>query len=327
MKFDATTFSFLNEMDFLPGFSNVSQQDLQNQVMQAMSLGIDISELPEVGVIEAFDTILKGLAPAIVGEFDETNVLSVKADPNGMVEAVYGPAIFGSEDGTMVLKCGQNLYKFTHKGTEGACGLTGDIEVVEKEGKGEDGQPETYLSVSFDVYLPNPIDQTIEIPLILDAGKKVTKGKFKQDIKAGNIAQYLKGVPTGGNWVGMNDLAIGEYLMSGLEENSPSAEYGRSWTMTLEGVGGVRSKGKQINLKLANRAPKLIKLIELGHPVTLLISSKTELSQGIQVKADFFTREPHPDRMAAQVKPAELKSAAPPVIEATVVQRELEPAF
>jgi hypothetical protein len=311
MKFDATTFSFLNEQEFMHGYSNVSQQDLQNQVMEAMALGMAPEELPEIAVIEAFDTIINGVAPAIIGEFDGDNVLAVKADANGMVEAVYGPAIFRSEEGNLVLKCGANLYSFTHKATEGVCGnLTGDVEVIEKEGKGEDGGVENYLSVSFDVYLAAPIDETIEIPLILDAESKVSKGKFKQDLKAGKIAQYLKPVPSGGNWVSMNDLELGEYAITKLEENAPHPEYGRSWTMTLEGVGAVRSKGKQFQQKLATRAPKLMRLLEIGHPVTLLVSAKNELSQGIQVKADFFTREPNPNRLAATAKPAALKSAA-----------------
>ena len=312
MKFDATTFSFLNEQDFAPGYANVSQQDLQNQIMQSMALGLDPEQLPEIAVIEAFDSIINGVGPAIIGEFDGDNVLAVKADSNGMVEAVYGPAIFKTEDDGLVLKCGQNLYSFSHKATEGVCGsLTGDIEVIEKEGKGEDGQDENYLSVSFDIYLAAPIDETIEVPLILDAGSKVSKGKFKQDLKAGKIAQYLKPVPSGGNWVSMNDLDIGEYSLTKLEENTPHAEYGRSWTMTLEGVGDVRSKGKQFQQKLASRAVKLIRLLEMGQPVTLLISAKNELSQGIQVKADFFTREPNPNRLAAMAKPATatLKSA------------------
>lgn len=310
MKFDATTFSFLNEQEFMAGYSSVSQHDLQNQVMEAMALGLSPDDLPEIRVIEAFDTIINGVAPALIGEFDGENVLAVKADANGMVEAVYGPAIFRGEDGGLVLKCGANLCAFTHKGTEGVCGsLTGDIEVVEKEGRSEDGGAETYLSVSFDVYLAAPIDETIEIPFILDADSKVSKGKFKQDLKAGKIAQYLRPVPSGGNWVSMNDLELGEYALTALEENPPHAEYGRSWTMTLEGVGSVRSKGKQFQQKLVSRAPKLMRLLELGHPVTLLISAKNELSQGIQVKADFFTREPNPSRLAATAKSAALKSA------------------
>ena len=309
MKFDVSTFSFLNEQDFTPGYSNVSQADLQQQVMDAMALGLAPEDMPEVAVIESFDYLLQQMKPACLGDFDDSYVLGVKADENGMVEQVYGPAVLSNEDGAIIIKAGANQFPLTINGTSATCGsLSGDIEVVEK---GE--APNQYLSVSFDVYLPAPIDQGIEIPFVLDKDAAIpAKGKFKQDLKAGAIAQYLRKAGQGGSWVGMNDLSIGEYAVTALAENEPHPDYGRSWTMTLEGVGDVRSKGKQFQSKLAIRAPKLMKLLELGQPVTLLISGKKQLEQGVQISADFFTRPPLPGRLVAGAKPtAAHRSAAP----------------
>lgn len=182
MKFDVSTFSFLNEQDFTPGYSNVSQADLQQQVMDAMALGLAPEDMPEVAVIESFDYLLQQMKPACLGDFDDSYVLGVKADENGMVEQVYGPAVLSNEDGAIIIKAGANQFPLTINGTSATCGsLSGDIEVVEK---GE--APNQYLSVSFDVYLPAPIDQGIEIPFVLDKDAAIpAKGKFKQDLKAG----------------------------------------------------------------------------------------------------------------------------------------------
>lgn len=312
MRFDVASFSFLNEQEFMPGYSTVSQEDLQNQMMSALALGLAPEELPEIGVIELFDSLVEALKPSAVGTFDSSNVLTVKADSNGMVEAVYGPAIF-RHDGKLVVKVGSNLFPLAIQGTEAKGGsLVGDIEVVEKDGRGDDGQDEKYLSVSWDVYFAAPIDQTLEIPVVLDSENKTNKAKFKQALKAGDVAQFVREASSGGDWVSMNDLEIGEYALTKLVANDPHPEYGVSWTMTLEGVGDVRSKGKQFHRKLLIRAPKLMALLNAGHPVTLLISSKKEVSQGIQVNADFFTRHPKADRLVKGAKPVvELKSAAP----------------
>lgn len=307
MKFDVASFSFLNEQEFAPGYSNVSQADLQTQMMSALALGLPPEDLPEIRVIELFDSLVEALKPKVEGIFDSENVLTVKADGNGMVETVYGPAVFRHEGG-LVVKLGANLFPLAIQGTEAKAGnLTGDIEVVEKVGRGEDGQDEKYLSVSWDVYFPAPLDETLEIPVILDGENKTNKAKFKQALKAGDVTAYVREASSGGNWVSMNDLEVGEYPLTNLVANEAHPEYGVSWTMTLEGVGDVRSKGKQFHNKLAIRAPKLMALLKAGHPVTLLISSKKELSQGIQVSADFFTRPPKAERM---VKGAKLKSAA-----------------
>jgi len=327
MKFDVATMSFLGEQEFTPGYSNVSQADLQQQVMSAMALGLSPEEMPEVRIIEVFDTLVEKLKPGCQGDFDPNHVLSVKADKNGMVEAVYGPAVF-KKDGIVVVKVGANLFPLALKGAEASAGsLLGDVEVLEKEGRSEDGTEEKYLAVSWDVYFPAPLDQTVEIPFVLDQDHKTNKAKFKQALKSGDILPYLREAGTG-SWVGMNDLDIGEYAVTDLVANDPHPEYGISWTMTLEGVGDVRSKGKQFHAKLAIRAPKLMALIKAGHPVTLLVSSKKEVSQGTQVAADFFTRPPRPDRMVTMAKPAAADKALPtapvaPVLTLTAQAEEI----
>jgi hypothetical protein len=310
MKFDVSAFSFLTEQEFSPGYGNVSQGDLQAQMMSAMALGLDPAELPEIAVIELFDTLIEKLKPSVTGTYDENHVLTVKADANGMIEQVYGPAIF-KKDGEIVVKVGANLFPLTIKGTEASVGeLLGDVEVLERDGRNEDGAEEKYLAVSWDVYFPAPLDETVEIPFVLDGENKTNKAKFKQALKQGDITPYLREAGTGGNWVSMNDLEIGEYEMTALVANDPHPEYGVSWTMTLAGVGDVRSKGKQFHSKLAIRAPKLMALLKAGQPVTLLVSSKKELSQGIQVNADFFIRPPKADRLVKAAKPvADLKPA------------------
>jgi hypothetical protein len=145
---------------------------------------------------------------------------------------------------------------------------------------------------------------------------------FKKAVKDGDIASYLKAVPQGGDWLSMNDLELGEYALLSIVEREPHAEYGRSWLMTLEGVGDVISKGKRFEKSLGQKAQMYQKFLAMKKPVTLLVSSKKEVTGGTQVNAGFFLREPRGDRMVSG-KPEELRSAAVEPAELKPVQWRL----
>lgn len=312
-EFNRDTFSFLGHEGLEAGWANIGESELEATISELIAAEITVDDAPEIfGVVETYLSVLSKLKLAVIGEWVETEVLTIHADENGLLDVVLGPAIF-SHEGALVLKVGNNQCQVVQEGA--ACsigGLAGDIEVVEKEGKDDEGKETKYLAVSFDVYLAD-LDKGISIPFVLDPEKIVSKQAFKQKLKANDIAQFLKPVPQGGSWISMNDLAVGEYLLTELIEN-PVSEYGRSWTMTLAGIGDVRSKGRRFQKQLEASATMYAKMLAKGLPITLLISSKNEMSQGIQINAGFFKRAPKPEMMPAKLKATatgELKSAQP----------------
>ncbi len=313
MKYDVEAFSFLQEREFAPGWGSVSQAELEDTISSLISEGITNEDAPEVfETVESYLALLDQLKPGAIVEFSNADILTVHADENGLLDVVLGPAIFKGENDTITLKVGSNLISVKLSGTTAKCGtLEGDIEVIEEK---PDNKP-SYLVVSLDHYQEST-ETSIQIPVILENAEEVEKAKFKAALKKGNIAGFLKPIPQGGNWISMNDLDEGkEYRLIGIEERDPHAEYGRSWLMTLEGVGDVISKGKRFQRALIQKAGIYKKLLSMGKPVTLLISSKKDLGDGkTQVQAGFFAREPRKDRLAAGTTPKAIPQAKQPVL-------------
>lgn len=306
MKFDINAFDFLNGEEFEPGWANLGQSDLDAITNTLLSGELAGEAGLVLSTVDAFFSTMDKLKPAVIGEYKPEDLLGVHADEMGLLDVVLGPAIFRDEYGMPVVKTGSNLFALGITGSSAKAGdLEGDIEVLEIG-------DEKILVVAMDC-LVDGLDETLSISFVLagDDDTRPTKAKVKRAIKEGTLAELLKPVPTGGGFVKMNDLQEKtEYLVTAIEERPTHEEYGRSWSITLEGVGNVVSKGKQFEKGLAQNAAIYKKLIAGGQSLTLLVSSIKEIPSGIQVRAGFFKRAPKPEyAFKSQMKSAELKSA------------------
>lgn len=291
MEFTTETMNFLEDLPGLEkGYIDLSLEQITGVGEALEAEGMTQAEMPEVfNAIDFFTTTVVSL-----GTEDLSSVLTIKVDEDLMLERVYGPAIF-SEEGELVVKVGSNLIPLERKGNEAQAGTwTGDIEVVEREIE-EAGVKRKYIVAHWEILALE--DEAISIPLMLDADKMPSKAAFKKALKDGEILEYIKPVPKGGNYIDMREMEIGEYRVIELIEEEPHPEYGRSWTMTVDGLGKVRSRGKRFEGKLASKAPLWIKQLKAGKPLTLFIASKTEMSQGVQINASCFCREADPSKL------------------------------
>ncbi|MEM6838829.1 MAG: hypothetical protein AAF609_18485 [Cyanobacteria bacterium P01_C01_bin.120] len=339
MRFDAKTFPFLNDDgQYLPGWTNLEFNDLKAYIDDLIAQEISDADAPDVfKAVEAMDAFL-----VMVGVIEPTEaILSIKIDDNGLLETVVGPAIYAetaeNEDGKqertggMVCRIGDYSQPVTIKAgsTEAAInGFKGDVS-VEERGEGDS----KYIAVSFGAYVESITDD-LEVSFILDAKErpeigKISKGKLKNLVKEGGLVDLLKVVPSGESFVKPRDLEVGEYSVISIEENEPHPEYGRSWKIVLEGVGPMMSTGKRLETLLASNALIYQKYLNAGKPLTFLISSKKEMSQGIQVNCGFMKREPRADRLVKAAKPAAAVASAPqaslPKASQTTVEAKAEP--
>ena len=328
MKFDLSAFEFLNGEEFPPGWSNLGQTDLDKITNDLLSGDLAEEAAPVLNTVDAFFSTIEKLKPAIIdGEYNAEDLLGIHADEMGLLDVVLGPAVFQNEEGNPVIKTGSNLFALDIKGTSATCGnLEGDIEVIEV---GDDDKK--ILVVALDCLIDGQED-TLNISFILtgDDDTRPTKAQVKKAIKGGTLPSLLKPVPTGGGFIKMNDLQEKtEYLVTAIEERPTHEEYGRSWLITLDGLGDIISKGKRFEKGLAQSAGIYKKMLAAGQPLTLLVSSIKEISSGVQVSAGFFKRAPKPAyvykpvmKSAAVAEPAALAPAIE--VETVVVPDEQE---
>ena len=316
MQFNEETFDWLGEQEqFLHGWTNIDFAEFQTKIDQLIADGITEDLAPEI--YKSIETL--GLFIDGVGLEAPESVLSLVADENGIIEKILGPAIFAEvnddeKTGKLVLRVGNEMIPVGLDGAEATIGtLKGDIELEEKDGKDEAGVDIKFLTASLEVYFSQN-DESAVIPVVLEKDHGLSKAKFKQVLKSGLIAEYVKVPSTGANYKKLRDLEIGEYNVLSVEENPVHPEYGRSWKIELEGVGYAISSGKRLVSNLEKRAKLYDSKVKQGHPLVFVISSKKEMSQGVQVVSGFFFREPNPQKLAVQLKPAKASTKATPQI-------------
>ena len=308
MKFDVDAFSFLQDNEYPEGYTTISKEELTNTITALMEVGITEEDAPEVfKTVETYLLFLGRISSACIGGAPSDDALTVKCDSEGIIEQVYGPAIFQNEDGeTPVMRVCNDFYSLKFNGTDITCGAaTGDVSVEEKAGKDEDGKDIKVLSIAFEGYF-DEIDSGFEIGFILNQELTPGKPKVKKWLKDGSLGEFnqiLKPAPSGGQWTKLDDLELGEYRVYNIEEQKPHPEYGRSWLIFLEGVGPCISKGKRLEATLARNARIYEKTLAANRPLTFNVSSKEQLSQGIRVTCGFFSREPRPEKMIAGAQP------------------------
>ncbi|NER80787.1 MAG: hypothetical protein F6K42_14690 [Leptolyngbya sp. SIO1D8] len=313
MKINAETFSFLEGGESLiPGWNNIGHQELEQMMSELIEQEITPDDAPDVfKAIEVIDSLLKGL-----GQEGADQVLGIFVDEAGLIDKVLGPAVFADEDKVgCVLKIGSELVPVSFNKLQAAIGeLTFDVSVAERKIKDEDGNEINSFEVSLDTYL-EVVDEEISLPLILnsEAIQGMKKTKFKNLLNSNkNIAEYLQHPSEGGVYRKIKELENGEYALVGIEENKPHAEYGRSWLVTLEGVGKVFTGGKQLHSTLSKLGEVYKKRLEGGSTFTFTVNNKTMKNGDVIPRGGIFTRPPRPDRLVKVAKPVQgLKSAEP----------------
>ena len=316
------------------GWSSISFLELEQKLVEMIDDGISDKDSPEIfQSVEDLSLFLESLG---LDPREQEEVLRIEINADGIIERALGPAIFasvdedGQRDGGVVLKIGQTLLPVVLEddGSATAGPLKGDLEVSEKEGDGG----KSYLIVTFDKYYEDQ-DVSVSVPVILEDGEQ-KKGRFKSEVKAGNLSKYLKPVPTGGGYTLIKNLEPGQYLLTGLAERDPHPQYGRSWVLQLEGVGSAISSGTDFHGRLAQSAPKWKKMLKKGRHLTFVLSNKREIEQGVVLTCGILEKAPDSSRLVKQLKSAAptpsgaaIPAAATPVIPVAatpvIEQREL----
>lgn len=315
MKFDVDTFSFLQDNEYPKGYTTISTQELEDAIAALMSMGITDEDAPDVfKSVETYTHFLSSVKSACIQEPSE-DALTVKCDDEGIIERVYGPAIFRGEDGTPVMRICNDFYKLQFKGSQITCGdAVGEVGVEERDAKAEDGTDIKALVINFDGYF-DVVDESFEIPFILETSAGHQKAKVKSWFSKGSldkVCALLREPPSGGGWTSLNDLECGEYRVYDVQEQDLHSEYGRSWLIFLEGVGPVMSKGRRLESTLARNAVIYSKTLAAGNPLTFNVSSKEELTNGIRVTCGFFSREPKPEKLIAAAQPKQIAADPQP---------------
>lgn len=313
MKFDVDAFSFLQDNEYGKGYSTVTRDELEGAISALIADGIGAEDAPEIfKSVETYLYFLDQIKSGAIGEVS-TDALVIKCDDESIIEQVYGPAIFKGEDGVPVMRVCNDFYKLEFDGSDLTCGIaTGEVGVEERDGKDENGNDIKNLVINFDGYF-DVVDQSFEIPFILETSTGHQKNKVKSWLKKGELAkvsELLKAPPSGGSWTSLNDLECGEYSVYDIQENEPHPEYGRSWLILLEGIGPVMSKGKRLENVLARNAKIYAKTLKANKPLTFNVSSKEEVGGGIRVNCGFFSRSPKPEKLVAAAQPKQMAAGS-----------------
>lgn len=332
MKFDVDAFSFLQDNEYPEGYTTITKQELTDTLTQLMDAGIIQEDAPEVfKAVETYLLFLGQISSACIGGAPSDDALTVKCDSEGLIEQVYGPAIFQNEDGDVpTMRVSNDFYVLQFDGMDVTCGTAvGDINVEERDGKDEDGKDIKILSITFEGYF-DEIESGFEVGFILDKELTPGKPKIKKWLKDSSLAEFnqiLKPAPSGRRWIKLDDLELGEYRVYNIEEQKPHPEYGRSWLIFLEGVGPCISKGNRLEETLARNAKIYEKTLAANRPLTFNVSSKEQLSQGMRVNCGFFSREPKPEKLVAGAQPKQaIGGITEPVKQLTGAQQTLEVA-
>lgn len=287
MKFDLDAMPFLTLLDLQDKYNRIGAAEIDSLRSLLDELGEPATEIDSImNHLIGFMSGLEGMQEV----FDESDYFTAVTDENGGLEKLYALAIFRDEEG-LVLKAGANLFRLHQKEDGLASGeFKGTFKMIVSEGANN-----TTYSRLF-VNFRKKGDKTIyEIPCI--AAKNVTfdEGEILASLEAGtSIAPLFSSLPAsgGGDYISMNDLDIGEYSVVEMKENEPHPEYGRSWRIVLSDGISFMSKGKKFTRGLETNAKIYMAALAKGKPLTLMVTEKKQLDQGVSINACFQVREP-----------------------------------
>lgn len=274
---DDDKFGILHAKDYVPGYNKIGFDDLSDE------------DFGDDGAM--FATCLALLAGNI--DFDSEDVLSVKANEAGMVERIYTPAMFASENGEgLVIRAGSNLFPVTQDGRTFTCGeMQGEIESYSvKYGDKE------YKVPRIDLIAPE--GGLIFSLRVFGKDETVTGDALKHRARSGGaIAGYLREAK-GGNFqiVKPTELPEGEYLVTAIDKKE-HPEYGVGYFIALEGGKAFYANfglKKQLNASFNS----FTSCLKNSRPVSLAIANIRESKNGkLTCDAVLRNRAPHTSNM------------------------------
>jgi len=256
---------------------------------------------------EQFEALIAFLPP--MEALNTQEVLLVQADSGGVLERVYAPALFATEEGSIVLRVGANTWPVTPaKGYFHVGSLTGFLNVEMKE----NFRKEQYMLVSVN-FSDEADTASFSIGVRILPESEVTQVQLQKLVAKGDsIAAHLmvagKG-GTGGTVMKMHELGIGEFRLVSVEqvEITKDGEQPRtSWILGVDSGDRVWAKSGIIVLlkdggwikscvKLAKATMQDTKggfLVDLAIPFTLKISKIEKAGDGFAVNCQILEREP-----------------------------------
>ena len=294
VKFDADMFTSLQLQEWIPGYNRV---------------GIDQLIIDEL--CDDTTYLVMFLASCTeTAEYDDSDLLSVKASENGILEKVYGPIVLASEDNEgLVLRCGANVFPIVQKKNEFILGqLIGEIVCSDIKIKDQTGAEKTISIPQIEFSIPS--DDSIVYSIRVYTKEGVDGDGLKRTAKSGkSIAPFLNPVKLGSSSIfKLSEFPCGEYSVTTIELND-----GREWTSyTIYLEGGKAVWSNPSLRRCLDRNYKVFKtFLAQGKPLTLKVASKVGKNGERIVDASLFPRAPiaiAPKNLEA-LKPAEVVEA------------------
>lgn len=297
MQFNLENMPFLQLLEYESKYNPITLDEIDAIQKQLVDLDLDVAAF--TNTIDALTAFMSGLG----AEVDlSKELMTVVADDGGGIEKIYCAAIFRDED-VLVLKVGGNLFPLQQLEDSVTAGdYKGTFKSVKM--KGSDGEYE----LIYCNFRKKGDKQIYEIPCIAAKGTRINEGELLACMESGqSIAPFFDAVGSGGNYMAMNDLEIGEYEILEITEGDPHPEYGRNFKILLGHGLSFFAKGQKFVNMLSKNLPIYQAALKKGKPLTLVVTDKKELSQGILVSATILIREPKVNLLApTQVSVASL---------------------
>jgi hypothetical protein len=267
MNFDLSTFRFVSDMEVdhhQNAWNNITLADLKNHVKCLKDqYGITEKDMPDVfNSVENVEVFLNAIEGDRLGDSDESDpeVLSYHME-NGIIDRLYGPCFYKTDEGQFVLRVGRTLYKASLSESRLVVGsLRGPVDVTPRtnsEGKVlKDDNDNVILSVTAKLRDPKVKgnQELLYIPLILDREVKVSEALLAAALEDGNICDYMSTVPKGGGkFYDMRMLPVGDYLVTDISDPKKLPYDGKefvSWNITIADLGIVSSRTKALQSRL-----------------------------------------------------------------------------
>lgn len=256
-----------------------------------------------------------------IEKINEQELLFVEADNDSILQRIYAPAVWRTEDNEVVLRVGGNQFPVTQTPNEFKCGrLTGDLDFETKE----NASKEKYLLAR--IHWENPQGILYITNLRLDTNQTLKteadctalKRAITKAIKSGeSIAPFLSVIGQGASTIAMQDLEMGEFLIDSITllEIEQDDDKRTVYILNLEDGRKVWAKGGvarvlqdparkwekslikrgKIEIKTTNLPEKVLAIWKFSEtsPVTLKVGQTTKLKNGnVSVACQLVERSP-----------------------------------
>lgn len=248
IEFNASSFASLVLLELSETWNDIGLSELPPQESEPLLLFLE--------QIEAFNQ----------PEFDAQRLILVKA-AGGVLQAVYGPAIFRDGD-QIVLKLGLNLLPVNQSGDIFSIGLLrGKVSIAEEKDLAGNPYPKATISLvakSRDIF-------KLSVQL---ASKELNFTAAEVEaalINEESLLPFLRQVP-GTNALKMQELGLGEFAVKGITK-SEGGDHGTSYKLQLADGRAVWTRGNVTTLLESGWQPQPDK------PLTLVVTRIEELGE------------------------------------------------